>query len=337
MFVGSVKPLAVNKPINSNEKKVLKNYVPAFRGAVSDVVDIKTAGAQSDKPSESMARRLKKAGQLIQDLGKIIEDDLKRDIPVLKRLDNGTLEKIFNLALQDRSTPVMIGVAGGSASGKTTIAEGLSDRLNQNSNQVNKKPFSELVSQDNYYKDFSDEIKEKGADRVFKEKNLDCPDAVDLSLLAGHLDQLKGGKDVKIPEFLPNGTGVSKPDKIPVSAAPFVFVEGLFTLTTEKLRDLFDLKVFVDASKEVRADRWWKRAAKRNIKNDEAGKAFFNRTFKMHDIHVEPSKAHADIVLNSEAEFSDVNLVLDQIARAISKPVSFAGLVKLVRPEKKAA
>jgi uridine kinase len=334
-FAGIQSSVALqNLKNNQHSKPGPKKFMPELSfGKKADVLDLSTPlhASNSNDKVKDLPQRLKKASQLMSDLARIIEEDQKRETPVLKKFDRQALGKMFDIALKQKEQPVVVGVAGGSASGKTTITKGFLKNLN---NHTGNKEYSQLISQDNYYKDFSQEIKEKGADRVFKEKNLDCPDAVHLDLLARDLAKLKQNKEVKIPEFLINGTGVSKPEAISVKPSPFVFVEGLFTLGNEKLRDLFDLKVFIDASKEVRANRWWDRAASRNIKHDEAGEALFKRTFSMHDKHVEPGKAHADIILNSEANFAHTNTVIDQIALAISRPITFAG--KLFKAQKAA-
>lgn len=273
-------------------------------------------------------RRLKKATQVMKDFAHILDEDQQRATPVFKTIKSGTLERMFNLALRKDNTPVLIGVTGGSASGKTTIKDNFVDAVKASTPESpDGKPFIQDISQDNFYYDFSDEIKKKGADEVFKNKNLDHPDAVELSLLTKKLEELKAGKEVKIPEFLVNGTGVRVDDKITVKPAPIIAVEGLFTLTDKTLSNMFDLKVFIDASKEVREKRWWARAEKRNLKHDEAGEAFFNRTFTMHDKFVEPHKADADLVINSEADRRSVKKVLTQLGEALTKPVSFTGLI----------
>lgn len=268
------------------------------------------------------SERLNKASQLMQDLAKIFEEDQKRPIPVFEKINKGTLEKIFQLALQGFEKPVAIGITGGSAVGKTTISDMLYDHITAKVPEMaSGRPLVQKIRHDNFYPDFSKAIKEQGADYFFKNTNLDVPDILETSLLVNKLTSIKEGKDVRIPKYYFDGTGRRIENAILIKSAPIVLIEGLFTLNDEKLRDLLDLKVFIDASKEVRADRWWARAIKRTIKHDESGETFFNRTFTMHEKHVEPIKDKADIIINSEADIKSVNKVLKQIADAITKPV----------------
>lgn len=272
------------------------------------------------------AQKVKKAGQLIQDIGKIIAEDQQREVPVLKKFDKETLNKIVQLVFRPKGEPALIGVSGGSASGKTTLAKDIVEKLNRNATgDKDSNTFAQILSQDNYYYDFSKEIKKVGVDKFFLTKNVDHPRTVELDLLAKHIKQIRSGETVKIPEYKIDGTGLRVDNKIPIKPTPLIFVEGMFTLTSKPVSKLLDLKVFVDASKEVRSKRWWDRAPSRNIKNDDAGRAMYNRAFTMHDKFVEPGKEGADIVINSEANFADSKKVMTQLAKAIAKQVSFAG------------
>lgn len=289
------------------------------------VTDIKTATA-----------RLKKANQVMTDLVRIIEEDQQRAIPVFKSIKVGTFQKLFNHAYRRPEHSFTVGITGGSASGKSYVTETFTESLLAKCPEdKNGMPAVSTIYQDNYYKDFSKLVKKIGTDRFHQETNLDHPKSVNLAQLEKDLMKLKAGFEIKTPKYSMNGTGISIPNKVPVKPAPLVLVEGLFTLTNDKLRDLMDLKVFVDASKEVRAERWWKRAEKRGVHNDAAGNALFNRTFAMHDKFVEPSKRKADIVINAESKLEDTNKVIKQIADAISRPVMFTG--NLIKSLKKTA
>lgn len=310
-----------NKKVSNNNSNVI---APSFKGE-KDSFEASSAAKNEPVNLKEFIPRLKKASQFMQDFTKILEEDQKREVPVLKNVSKDAIGKLFNSIIKSDSHPVMVGVSGGSASGKTTVAKAFLKNLNEKGDP--NKPIGQLISQDNYYYDMSDEIKEKGADRVFKEKDLDCPQAVELDLLAKHVEQLKQGKEVKIPEYLLNGTGVRTDNKIPIKPSPLTIVEGLFTLGHEKLNQLYDLKVFVDASREVREQRWWARASERDMKKDETGMTFFNRTFNNHDKYVEPTKANADMVVSSEASQEDQKTVFQQLATALTKPISFTGLL----------
>tara|TARA_Y100000758_G_scaffold130213_1_gene91999 strand:+ start:204 stop:803 length:600 start_codon:yes stop_codon:yes gene_type:complete len=179
-----------------------------------------------------------------------------------------------------------VGITGGTGSGKTTISEEL------------KKEFGEsdigFISQDSYYND--------NGNLSFDEKNkinFDHPDAVDFELMINHLNLLKNGKTINQPiySFIHHNrtekTKLLKPKKI-------MIIEGLLILNNIKLRDLIDLKVFVDATKNLR----FKRRLDRDINQrgrtaEEVVELFNSRLNKMHNLYVEPMKEFCDIVIDN--------------------------------------
>ena len=179
-----------------------------------------------------------------------------------------------------------VGITGGTGSGKTTISEEL------------KKEFEEsdigFISQDSYYND--------NGNLSFNEKNkinFDHPDAVDFELMINHLNLLKNGKNINQPvySFIHHNrtekTKLLKPKKI-------MIIEGLLILNNIKLRDLIDLKVFVDATKNLR----FKRRLDRDINQrgrtaEEVVELFNSRLNKMHNLYVEPMKEFCDIVIDN--------------------------------------
>ena len=179
-----------------------------------------------------------------------------------------------------------VGITGGTGSGKTTISEEL------------KKEFGEsdigFISQDSYYND--------NGNLSFDEKNkinFDHPDAIDFELMINHLNLLKNGKTINQPiySFIHHNrtekTKLLKPKKI-------MIIEGLLILNNIKLRDLIDLKVFVDATKNLR----FKRRLDRDINQrgrtaEEVVELFNSRLNKMHNLYVEPMKEFCDIVIDN--------------------------------------
>ena len=179
-----------------------------------------------------------------------------------------------------------VGITGGTGSGKTTILELL------------KKEFGEndigFISQDSYYND--------NGKLSFDEKNkinFDHPDAVDFELMINHLNLLKNGKTINQPiySFIHHNrtekTKLLKPKKI-------MIIEGLLILNNIKLRDLIDLKVFVDATKNLR----FKRRLDRDINQrgrtaEEVVELCNSRLNKMHNLYVEPMKEFCDIVIDN--------------------------------------
>ena len=176
-----------------------------------------------------------------------------------------------------------IGIAGGTASGKSSIAQTIATH------------FSEYVTHlnfDNYYKahhEISFEERQK--------LNYDCPDAFELELLIEHVKQLQEGKAVDCPVY--DFTVHDRSDKtVHVEPNKILMIEGIFALYDERVRDLMDTKVYVD----VEADRRFIRRLVRDIK--ERGRSmenvieqYLDTVRPMHAKYVEPTKHNADIII----------------------------------------
>ena len=136
---------------------------------------------------------------------------------------------------------LVVGIAGGTGSGKTTVVNRILERLPEDKVTI--------LPQDAYYKDNS---RLKMEDR--QEVNFDHPDSVEFSLLIEHLTQLKVGKTVQRPiySYL---TCTRSEETITIESSPVTILEGILILTNEELRKLIDIKVFVDADADDRLSR----------------------------------------------------------------------------------
>ena len=178
----------------------------------------------------------------------------------------------------------VVGVAGGSGSGKTTFAKNLKEALGEN---------AEMLTCDNYYYANDGLTHEQRA-----ALNFDSPDAIEFSLMSEHLAALREGRSVESPVY--DFTKHTRLDKtVTLHARPVIIVEGILVLSRPELRELMDLKIFVDTD----ADERILRRAKRDM--EERGRTFddimeqYLTTVKpMHYEYVEPSRAFADMVLN---------------------------------------
>tara|TARA_B100000700_G_scaffold193848_1_gene213511 strand:- start:254 stop:859 length:606 start_codon:yes stop_codon:yes gene_type:complete len=184
-----------------------------------------------------------------------------------------------------------IGITGGTGSGKTTILEEI------------KKEFSKsdigFISQDSYYND--------NGDLSFEEKNkinFDHPEAVDFDLMINHLNLLKNGKNINQPiySFFDHNrtekTELIEPKKIMV-------IEGLLILTNKKLRDLIDVKVFVDSKSNLRFKRRLNRDVNERGRSEEEVIELFNKRLnEMHKMYVEPMMKYCDIIIDNNTNNS---------------------------------
>ena len=188
-----------------------------------------------------------------------------------------------------------IGITGGTGSGKTTI-------LNQIKEKFNEKDIG-FISQDSYYND--------NGDLSFEEKNkinFDHPDAVDFELMINHLIDLKNGVNINQPIysfFDHNRTEKTKT----IESKKIMIVEGILILNNKKLRDLIDIKVFIESSVDLRFKRRLNRdISERGRSEEEVIELFNNRLNEMHKLYVEPMKKFCDIIItNNKKNLIEIN------------------------------
>jgi len=184
---------------------------------------------------------------------------------------------------------LIVGIAGGTGSGKTTVVKKLMDAL----------PGGEVVviPQDSYYKDNSNIPLEER-----QKINFDHPDSLEFNLLIDHLKQLKKGRSIEMPiySYL---TCVRAKETIPINPAKVVIVEGILILVDSGLREMLDIKVFVDADADDRLGR----VIQRDIV--ERGRSVMKVLERYHDTvkpshlqFIEPSKRYADIIIPGGGE-----------------------------------
>lgn len=181
--------------------------------------------------------------------------------------------------------PVIIGIAGGSASGKSSIAQRLKREFENNNSVV-------IIRQDDYYKDQSHMSYEE---RV--KTNYDHPFAFDTELLIQHLDKLIEGKTIQKPTYdFVNHTRSNVIECI--DPCDVIVLEGLFTLENKELRDRLDIKIFVDTDADIRFIRRMTRDVKERGRSLESVVDQYTATVRiMHDLFIEPSKRYADVIV----------------------------------------
>lgn len=180
--------------------------------------------------------------------------------------------------------PYLIGVAGGSGSGKTHFAQSLvahlgSDRCN-------------LIYQDNFYVDQSSRFDFDGGS-----VNFDDPAAIDFPLLAACLKQLKAGQTTKIPMY-DFATHQRQKSMLEIPRRPLVIVDGILIFHSELTRSLFDDLIFFETPEDLRFQRRLERDTRERGRTAEGVRnQFFKQVKPMHDLYVEPSKVHAKTII----------------------------------------
>lgn len=204
-------------------------------------------------------------------------------------------------------TPTIIGVAGGTGSGKTTLALKLREAFDPKDVII--------LSHDHYYKEHSE--------MTFEERcklNYDHPDAFDTALMVEQLQQLRRGESIHRPQYSFSDHN-RMPETVLVHPARVIIVEGILIFENKALCDLMDMKIFVDTDADVRFIRRLLRDVKSRGRSVESVVEQYLQTVKpMHDQFVEPSRRNADIIV-PEGGMNQVALsvLIDRIQAIINQ------------------
>lgn len=201
---------------------------------------------------------------------------------------------------------LIIGIAGGSGSGKTTFANKIIQYFGGDVATLNH---------DFYYKPFAELSLEER-----KRQNFDHPAAFDTDLLIADLLRLKHGEDIQRPVY--SYTEFTRmPETVRVAAAPVIIVDGILIFENRQLRDLFDIKVYVDTDSDVRLIRRLTRDVKERGRDLQSVMGQYLSTVKpMHEEFVEPSKRYADVIV-PQGGYNAValDMVIDRIRAEIAR------------------
>ena len=204
-------------------------------------------------------------------------------------------------------SPLLIGIAGGTGSGKTTLATDLLRRY--------AREGACLLEQDSYYRD-------RGHLSTIQREsiNYDEPEAIEHDLLLEHIKSLMSGKAIEKPVYCFKTHTRSREVQV-VDPTPVILLEGLFALWDQRARSLMDLKIYVDAAADLR----FLRRARRDV--FERGRTI-NSVFEqyvgtvrpMHELHIEPTKAYADLVVENNGDMKEMlKIALQVAAQALRK------------------
>lgn len=179
---------------------------------------------------------------------------------------------------------MIIGICGGTGSGKTTIARKIIEAVERKS--------VVLLEQDSYYRNLEDMPLD-----ARRQTNFDHPDSIDSEMLVNHLKRLRQGQSIEMPVY-DFKTHTRKPDTEPIDPKPVVIVEGILIFAEPRISALLDVKVFVDTPDDIRFIRRLKRdIAERGRTTESVIAQYFATVRPMHFEFVEPSKRHADLIL----------------------------------------
>ncbi|WP_159875023.1 uridine kinase [Aquitalea denitrificans] len=203
------------------------------------------------------------------------------------------------------TTPFIIGVAGGSGSGKTTVTAKVLETIGPD--------MAAVIVQDYYYRD--------QAHLTFEQRlatNYDHPHAFDWPLLIEHIEELLAGHAIEMPVYdFTNHTRAA--ETITVKPAPVIVIEGLFPLYDAALRDMMSLKIFVDTDPDVRFIRRLQRDIRERGRTvDHVIEHYLATVRPMHNQFIEPTKRFADVILPHGANDPAVDIITTKVASLIN-------------------
>jgi uridine kinase len=202
---------------------------------------------------------------------------------------------------------LVIGIAGGSGSGKTTVVNAITEQL---------KERVVVIPQDSYYKDSSYLPMEQR-----QQINFDHPDAIDFKLLCKQLSELKEGKSIEQPVYSYITCSRSTTEKVTVEPADVIIVEGILVFTCKELRDQMNIKIYVDADDDDRLMRIMSRDILERGKTVSSVIDRYTKTVKpMYLQFIEPSKRYADIIIPQGGHNKvAINIIAATIEKSLKK------------------
>lgn len=238
----------------------------------------------------------------------IFSYDKRSQSPIFKEIHPTFIQRFTKRLITNPHKRILIGITGESASGKSTICRELKNLIEQLAMPVS------VLSTDNYFNDISELIKKYGSFDNVRDNgyDIDAPGSFQLELLKKDLGDLAEGRNIKAPRYVPNGTGVSIPQSFDVTSDKLIVVEGIATMY-ENVKDIFDVRVYIETEDDIRRERFMKRAIdERNQTLDNAQKQWdyiVNAGIK----YVQPGRSSADFVVDGNVNLTYFDKILEYI------------------------
>lgn len=250
-------------------------------------------------------------------LNQIFSEELNSQNSIFIKVKSSTIHRIAMFISGTLTRACSVGIAGETASGKSTIAFDIINTIETFADEFRIKNAITRINTDDYYYDRSDMVKKAGSFAEFaKHYDLDVPQALELELMKHHIEALLKGNSVYLPEYDMSGTAIRRDNVKFAQPAKIIISEGLFTLT-EKIADAFDFKIYVDVSHSVQKTRFYARATERDL-GDSADEVYQNASDKA-KTHIHPTKARADIILSGEADRAAYRRFINQMLNLVEE------------------
>lgn len=234
--------------------------------------------------------------------------DKKQQTPIINAVSPDFVSRFSKRIINNPTKRLLIGVTGESASGKSTICSEIQHVIGQFNMPVT------VLSTDNYFNDISDLINKYGSFDKVRDSgyDIDAPTSFQLDTLRHDLEDLSVGLDIKAPMYLPNGTGVSVPNAIEVKSQKIIVVEGIATMY-EEVKDVFDIKIYVETDNDIRRSRFVSRAVEERNQDEENALKHWNYISQAGEKYVKPFRKEADLVLNGNSNLVYFAQILEHI------------------------
>lgn len=234
--------------------------------------------------------------------------DKKQPIPIINNINPDFIDKFSRRLINKPTKRLLVGVTGESASGKSTICHEIKNVIEQLSMPVT------ILSTDNYFNDISALINKYGSFDNLRDNgyDVDAPSSFQLDVLRSDLEDLSDGLDIKAPMYLPNGTGVSMPKTLDVHSQKIIVVEGIATMY-DSVKDVFDIKIYVETENELRKQRFLNRAVEERNQSEENAQKHWNYITEAGEKYVKPFRKESDLVINGNSDLKYFAQMLEYI------------------------
>lgn len=250
-------------------------------------------------------------------LKQIFSDELNSENSIFRKVKPSAIHQMALFLSGEVTRSCSIGIAGETASGKSTIAFDIIETIQNFADEYLVKDVITRINTDDYYYDRSDMVKKAGSFAEFaKHYDLDIPEALELELMKKHIKTLLSGKPVYLPEYDMSGTAIRRDDVKLAHPSKIIISEGLFTLT-DKVADAFDFKIYVDVSSQTQKERFYKRAVDRDL-GDSADEVYQNASDKA-KTYIHPTAMKADIILSGEADRTAYKRFINRVLALIEE------------------
>ncbi len=232
-------------------------------------------------------------------LFQIFDEETKKTNSIILKFKRSAISKMALFLSGSITRSASVGIAGETASGKSTVALDMIDTIQSFATEFEIKNAITRINTDDYYHDRSEMVKKAGSFANFaKDYDLDVPAALELSLMKKHIRQLQSGYCVLLPKYDMSGTAIRIDNHQHAEPSNIIISEGLFTLT-EDIHEAFDFKIYVDVTKTIQAERFFIRSSERGL--GDSAKTIFENASKKAEIYIKPCAENADFILSGEA------------------------------------